>query len=63
MAAPGGYDVKEATVYDSRGPLNESDLKAVSCCKCELILRHPRQVITCGHLYCEQCLKQLMSGR
>ena len=59
----GGYNVGTAAVYGSQGPLKPPDLAALTCSKCKLILRDPKQVIVCGHRYCKQCIEQLTSGR
>ena len=59
----GGYDVGDTTVYSSQGPLAPSELASLSCSKCKLIPRDPKQVITCGHRYCKTCIEQLTLGR
>ena len=60
---PAGYDVGTATVYSYQRPLDFPQKDALTCVKCKLILRDPKQVIVCGHRYCKLCIEQMTSGR
>ena len=59
---PGGYDIGGATLYNQVGVLPPSDITALTCSKCSYLLKEPRQVITCGHRYCQLCIEQMTSG-
>ena len=58
-----GYSIGDAAVYSKSGQVKPSDLVALQCPLCELVLRDPVQVITCGHRFCKGCLEGVTSAR
>ena len=58
----GGYDAGGGQISNQHGTLSQSDITALTCSKCTFLLRNPRQVIKCGHRYCQQCIEQFTSG-
>ena len=59
-----GYDISGTVVYSRDGhQMKSSDLAAIKCPLCELVLRAPVQVITCGHRFCKGCLELKTSAR
>ena len=61
---PHGYNINDTVVYSKDGhQLKLRDLAALQCPLCELVLRDPVQVITCGHRFCKDCLDLKTSAR
>lgn len=59
----GGYDVGGAVISNQHGALlSQSDIAGLKCSRCSFILRSPKQVIICGHRYCEVCIEQMTNG-
>jgi hypothetical protein len=59
----GGFNIGKAKLYSIKNtPMNATELNALKCSMCALLLREPCQVITCGHRYCKTCIDQLTSG-
>ena len=59
----GGYDIGGAKISNKHGEVSAGDLAALKCSKCTHVLKEPKQVITCGHRYCQECIELLTSGR
>ena len=58
-----GYSIGDAAVYSKNSQVKPSDLAALQCPLCELVLRDPVQVINCGHRFCKGCLEVVTSAR
>ena len=58
----GGYDAGGGQISNQHGALSQLDITALTCSKCTFLLRNPKQVIKCGHRYCQQCIEQFTSG-
>ena len=61
----GGYRTGRAKLYSGEGSssaLTPSDVNRLTCPKCEVILREPQQLTTCGCRYCAVCIEQTTSG-
>ena len=62
-AVVGGYDTGGAKVYNNQSVLKPADLAALTCSRCAFLLKEPRQVIQCGHRYCQLCIELMTNGR
>ena len=61
-----GYDVdvKNSSVYNKQGRvLTLTELQALICSICGLLLVEAMQVTQCGHRFCKECIETLLSGR
>lgn len=56
----GGVDKLDAILYNKTGqPLGANEIKSLECPYCNMLLRDPQQLLTCGHRYCKSCLERV----